>query len=394
MGRRAFGRVRRLTSGRWQARYQAADGTDTPAPFTFATKTAAARWLDAVEVDLRRGVGLDHRTAERTTLAEYSDGWVATHAEARRLTVMTAAGYQSLLDSCILTRTVDGMEQGLGGLPVGQLRQTDVKRWQAALARDGLSSARRLRALRVLSMVCDDAVDDQLLPANPCDRVPRPSQTAADPQVLTPEQVAAIVREADQATGLMVLLMAYCGLRLGEVLALRRRCLVGEVLTVTESVGEPGGRQVLSDTKTHQQRRVPVPASLAARLTVHGADMLPGAWLFPSRAGTPLRYKTVRRRFDHACEAAGVSGVTPHDLRATCGSWVAQSHGVLEAARRLGHSAASVTTRHYARPLAGGDERVASDLDEQLRGTDVESAQRGSGTGRARNGRGTRLHPL
>lgn len=62
-------------------------------------------------------------------------------------------------------------------------------------------------------------------------------------------------------------------------------------------------------------------------------------------------------------EAAGLIGVTPHALRATCASWVAEQHGVLEAARRLGHSSASVTTRHYARALHGGDEGVAVALD-------------------------------
>lgn len=398
MGRRAFGRIRRLTSGRWQARYQAVDGTDTPAPFTFATKTAAARWLDTVEVDLRRGVALDHRTAERTTLADYCDGWVDTHAQARKLTALTAAGYRSLVDTVILERIVDGRQEGLGALPVGQLRQTDVKRWQAALARANLSPSRRLQALRVLSMICDDAVDDLLLPANPCRRVPRPSSGTREPTILTPEQVAAIARSADAVTALMVLVMAYCGLRVGEVLALRRRSLDGQMLTVAENVTEVDGKQQLSDTKAHQQRPVPVPASLAARLVEHGASMLPDAWLFPSAAGTPLGYKTFRRRFDAACRKAKLDGVTPHDLRATCGSWVAESHGVLEAARRLGHARSSVTTRHYARPLTGGDERVATSLDEQLRGTDsqasAESTQRGAGTERARNGRGTRLRPL
>jgi len=56
-------------------------------------------------------------------------------------------------------------------------------------------------------------------------------------------------------------------------------------------------------------------------------------------------------------------GVTPHSLRASCASWVAESDGVLEAARRLGHNRSSVTTRHYARPMTGGDAVVAERLD-------------------------------
>jgi integrase len=55
--------------------------------------------------------------------------------------------------------------------------------------------------------------------------------------------------------------------------------------------------------------------------------------------------------------------VTPHDLRATHASWVADSHGILVAARRLGHANASVTTRHYARAMDDRDAQVAVHLD-------------------------------
>lgn len=57
---------------------------------------------------------------------------------------------------------------------------------------------------------------------------------------------------------------------------------------------------------------------------------------------------------------------------------MAETDGVLEAARRLGHARTSVTTRHYARPMMGGDRVVADRLDrarqdarEKSSGTDV-----------------------
>jgi hypothetical protein len=70
------------------------------------------------------------------------------------------------------------------------------------------------------------------------------------------------------------------------------------------------------------------------------------------------------RRLPGAVEAAGLEDVTPHDLRATHATWVADSHGILVAARRLGHANASVTTRHYARPVDGRDADVAKHLDK------------------------------
>lgn len=69
-------------------------------------------------------------------------------------------------------------------------------------------------------------------------------------------------------------------------------------------------------------------------------------------------YPGFRRRFLAAVRSAGLADVTFHDLRATHASWVADSHGVLVAARRLGHANASVIRRHYARALDGRDAEV------------------------------------
>jgi hypothetical protein len=54
-GKRRFGRVRRLPSGRWQARYKGPDGVDRPADRTFASKTDAERWLALTEAEIIRG---------------------------------------------------------------------------------------------------------------------------------------------------------------------------------------------------------------------------------------------------------------------------------------------------------------------------------------------------
>ncbi len=50
--RRRFGRLRKLPSGRWQARYSLSDGRELSAPDTFLTKTAAQRWQASTESDL------------------------------------------------------------------------------------------------------------------------------------------------------------------------------------------------------------------------------------------------------------------------------------------------------------------------------------------------------
>ena len=58
-GKRQFGTVRKLPSGRWQARYRDGSGQMFSAPSTFPTKTDATRFLAVVEADIARGLYID-----------------------------------------------------------------------------------------------------------------------------------------------------------------------------------------------------------------------------------------------------------------------------------------------------------------------------------------------
>ena len=98
MSRRRFGSVRRLPSGRWQARYRTNDGRQHTAPETFASKTAATRHLAQVETDLSRGQWSDPRLG-RTTFIEWAARWEATTVNLR---ANTRATYRNLLRRYLL----------------------------------------------------------------------------------------------------------------------------------------------------------------------------------------------------------------------------------------------------------------------------------------------------
>ncbi|MDQ1009493.1 hypothetical protein QFZ82_003978 [Streptomyces sp. V4I23] len=57
--KRRFGRIRKLPSGRYQARYLGPDGVDRPAPHTFATARDADDWLAEQQTEIRRGDWVD-----------------------------------------------------------------------------------------------------------------------------------------------------------------------------------------------------------------------------------------------------------------------------------------------------------------------------------------------
>ena len=76
MSKRQFGTLRKLPSGRWQARYPDGSGRKVPADRTFPTKADAARFLASVQTDMGRGQFLDPREG-KITLAQWSKEWLA-----------------------------------------------------------------------------------------------------------------------------------------------------------------------------------------------------------------------------------------------------------------------------------------------------------------------------
>lgn len=385
--KRRFGALRKLPSGRWQARYRTPEGSLVTAGKTFATKTDAGRYLDAIELDQLRGVWHDPAPSQNEMVADWCRRWLKQHSPS--LTPSTAASYEGLIERCVLHRIVEGRQVGLSELSLAALSPMRVGEWLAELQRSGLSASRIRKAYRVLSLAMDAAVRERLLQVNPCGKHHRlPRLPEHDPTILTVLQVEILVahlrngappRGRDRSgaqpirpnasLALIVEVLAYGGLRIGEALALRRRHVdvLGCKLIVADSLTEIAGEFSFGPTKTHQVRDVPLPRSLMVELEQYLEDNVEpttDALLFTSATGGPVRYRSLRRSFDAACKRLGLEDVTPHSLRASCASWVAETDGVLEAARRLGHARSSVTTRHYARPMAGGDRTVADRLDQ------------------------------
>jgi integrase len=61
---------------------------------------------------------------------------------------------------------------------------------------------------------------------------------------------------------------------------------------------------------------------------------------------------------------SGIDAVTPHTLRRSVGSWLADAGTpILDVAAYLGHSRTQVTLKHYARSLDERGARVAATIE-------------------------------
>ncbi|MCZ3387071.1 MAG: site-specific integrase [Actinomycetia bacterium] len=164
--------------------------------------------------------------------------------------------------------------------------------------------------------------------------------------------------------------LAYTGLRFGEAAGLQRRRvdLARQRLVVAASLSDAAGVLSIEEPKSHQRRIVTLPAFLHTELTTHLAlttGPLTDALVFTSPEGLPLRNGNfLTRVWRPACAVVGIDA-TPHDLRATHSTWLYdQGWSPVEIAARLGHSRATVTTKHYARSVVGRDVEIAARLEE------------------------------
>jgi integrase len=269
-------------------------------------------------------------------------------------------------------------------MQMAQVQPITVAEWLAELTERGLSPSRVRQSYRLFSQLMSAAVDNDVLTLSPCRKVRLPKMPETEPTILTVAQVEALATATRAPHDMLVYLLAYGGLRIGEAFALRREHvdLLHGRLIVAEAVTEISGRLTFGTTKAHQQRVVALPAFLTDRLAAHLDELVgpePRALLFTGRTGKAQHYNSWRRFvFDPVAATAGLPGVTPHDLRATCATRVAADQGVMEAAKRLGHSRASVTTRHYARAVDGRDADVAAHLDEIRRAATARPVARGN----------------
>jgi integrase len=236
----------------------------------------------------------------------------------------------------------------------------------------GPSSVRKIA--NVLSGALEVAVRDGRIPANPAHGLKLPKVSQARRTYLSHAQVADLASATESKQpghGILVRVLAYCGLRWSELSGLR----VADVdlrrgrLEVQHTVTKSGGVQHEGVPKSHEARSVPVPATILRELAMFVDGRPPSAPLFPgSRGHGWLRNRVFGRgAFDAAAVEVGLEGLTPHELRHTAASLAISVGANVKAVQRmLGHTSAAVTLDVYADLFDDDLDSVSDALDHAL----------------------------
>ncbi|TPF92213.1 integrase [Bifidobacterium sp. UTBIF-68] len=257
-----------------------------------------------------------------------------------------------------------------GAREIGVIRRSEIQSWISQLSEHRSASVVQ-RAHTVLKGIFEMAVSDGLLRESPCKNIELPKKIRKPRTYLNEKQVLDLAcASGEHAT--LILVLGFCGLRMGEARGLRVRCVdfVHGRLNVEKSVTRVNREYVESEPKTWEMRSVPVPAYVMAQLSEQCRGKGPDDLVFTGRGRD--RYLGEYRKgaygwYSRALASSGVPALTMHDLRHTAASIAIHSGANVKAVQRmLGHKTAAMTLDTYADLFDSDLDVVANQVNELI----------------------------
>ena len=289
------------------------------------------------------------------TVSEYLDGWLAT--------LQVRESTRKRYNNCIRH-----IKQSLGGVLLTELSAPQIRNCIYNL---DLSPATKAIVLTVLNAACQQAVNDSLLTENPCANVQKPKdetksltrrplspgENFTKENILSPSDIKELL-EILEGTSLWlpVYVLWTCGLRRGELLALKWRDVDFNNLqihirsTATEE-------RTLAPPKTKRSAGIiSIPEQLANELRKHYTQ--PDHFVFadPDSPHLPVRPGTFCERLKRKLKKTRFARLTPHHLRHAHGSALLDAGwSIARVANRLRDSQATLV-KTYSHELRDADD--------------------------------------
>jgi len=229
---------------------------------------------------------------------------------------------------------------------------------------------------RLLHQALSQAGTWELVKQNAATLVDPPRTQTAEIVILTPEQVATVLKRVEGRTLRPIVALALAtGARRGELLALR----IGDfdpnaqTIRIDRSLEQTkSGLRIKAPKTKHGRRTIALPPSVVTELKayplkLHELRLSLGMGrasnddlLFPRFDGKIRSPHWLTQKFALLMDALKISGVTFHSLRHTHASQlIAAGMDVLTISRRLGHGSPAITLGVYGHLFSNTDARAA-----------------------------------
>jgi integrase len=371
------GHIRERSPGRWAIILDDPNGSTRKRRWHSFKGTKRQAQIECARLiaEIQNGTYL---APDKTTFGEFAERWLA-HMKSQ-VSPKSHARYSELIRKNIVPL--------IGKVVLNKLKPAIISdAYAKALAngrRDatgGLSPRTVTHMHRVLKQSLGQAVKWEFLNRNPADAVNPPKVERSLMQTYDLDQTAELI-EAMQGTRLLVptLLAVLCGLRRGEVVALKWKNvdLAARRLAVVESAEQVGTRVRYKPPKNGKGRTLAISARLVEELRSHrlsqaeellrvGVKLTNETFVVAQVDGSPIQPDTLTQDWNRKIEKTNLPAYRFHDLRhAHATHMLANGIHPKVASERLGHSKIGITLDLYSHVLPGMQEDAAERIDVEL----------------------------
>jgi len=249
---------------------------------------------------------------------------------------------------------------------LGDINKATIDKLLLKLARAGCGEQLVQRVLVLIHAMLEEALDNDVLPKNPCRKVELPRcKRPGETRPLSVDEVHKLWESLTGQDRLVFRVMILCGLRPNECFALKRDDYTGTALRIDESVSR--GETAFGPPKNGRTRWTPIPASLQAELDawLNQRPPEPGALLFAAPRGGVIADRLHGREIiTRAREASGIADLKFRQCRTTFGTLF--DGDVKDLQTVLGHHSAAFTMDTYRKPLPDRAAAATEALDTRL----------------------------
>jgi integrase len=333
-------------STRWQASWKKPDGKRGFKDFP--TQAEAKAFERKMNADLIRGDyanPISGKTKVRTVYLELNKTFGNRKPKTRD-------DYESLWKNMV--------EPTWGDKSLDSISRGDFKRWvneAKSLTGKKVSSSRIRKAVILLNLILDFAVEEDLISKNPLGKTRGLVSRIESRKTRKALEISDLLKLAEHCGEyrLMILVAGFLGLRWAELIALTPEDFdfKEKTIRVNKSLTESNEGMSTVTTKSGHSRDLPIPDFLTNELRPLVISTPFGSSVFRSSKGGNLRKSNFSRRvFQPAVKLAGLSNVTFHELRHTAISQqISGGADVVSVSKVAGHSSPATTLRIYAHEL-------------------------------------------
>ena len=387
-----WGRIEKLKSGNYRARFRV-KGKLYKAPTVFKEKETAVAWLNNQKTEYDKIISrnetwvppterAEEEDRNATTVRELIEMWLADERALPKLS--TRQSHRRHLNPRVLCDSFPGF-QSLAEERVVDVDLDRIEMWweQVEDHWPDMADANQ-KAYKRLHTAFNYAIKKKLVKVNPVKVAganKRVRTKVQDRPLLELEEAAVMVESISPRLKAPLLILQWAGLRLGELLALRRKDIADNSKVMTISIVRAAQRikdettekqvMIITPPKTEAARRkIVLPSKVAEKVRVHletYVDQDPEALIVTTDKGQPMMDTNFRSRFKFAAKKAGRPELSPHDFRRFFGTMLVANSGInLEEARVIMGHEHKDQLLEYMRAAANSKETAASNLDRLI----------------------------